>query len=394
LNIRVLHSIASIDPSYGGPVAVVKGLIHSLNNLGVTPGIFTCSTGDPALDRTNALAFPEVDIIWIKPIIKRFYWNPFICLKIGNSLKTFDLFHVHGVFNGISSSLCHIAKALNIPYILEPFGTLSPYCLRKNSLMKKISLYLWELKNIENAAAIKFTSELEFQRFTLNFRTLNGFVAGNGIDWAEFGHLPSPGKFRQNFNIGKEEMIFMFLGRLQPIKGLEIFLPAFIEWSKSQLNRFRCVIAGPDEAGYRERLENLSINLKADDTILFTGPLFGTDRIQAMVDSDVIVLPSFHENFGITAVEGMACGKPVLISDQVDIWAEVKKYDLGEIGSATVEGMIDVLNRIVARKKEWTDIGQRGRNWAQENCNWDSIAEVVLSEYESVLKNREYISRA
>jgi glycosyltransferase involved in cell wall biosynthesis len=108
--------------------------------------------------------------------------------------------------------------------------------------------------------------------------------------------------------------------------------------------------------------------------------------LEALVDSDVVVLPSYHENFGITAVEGMACRKPVLISEQVDIWPEVKEHDLGEIAATTSEGMMDALNRIVSRKHEWSAIGDRGRVWAQEYCNWDKIAEMISMEYQRIMK--------
>jgi len=172
---------------------------------------------------------------------------------------------------------------------------------------------------------------------------------------------------------------------LKPIKGLEIFLPAFLQWLKSQSDRIRCVVVGPDEAGYRKKLENLTTDLRAKGAILFSDPLYGSDRIQAMVDSDIVVLPSFHENFGIAAVEGMACGKPVLISDQIDICSEVKQLDLGEVGALSIDGMIEALNRIILRKKEWTIIGQRGRTWAREKCNWDKISEVLFAEYPKLL---------
>ena len=389
MNIRILHSIASIDPSYGGPVAVLKGLYNGLKNLGLAPTILTCSMGDSTRDKTNAIAFRGADIFWVKPLIRRYYWDPFLILKIGKRLRDFDLFHVHGVFNGISSAVCRLARSLNIPYVLEPLGTLSPYCLAKSSFKKKISLAFGELRNIQNAAAIKFTSEAEYQRFNFNFHTRYGFVLGNGLDWMEFRQLPKPGKFREKFNISKNEIVFLFLGRLQPIKGLEIFLPAFMQWRESQSQWMRFVIVGPDEAGYRKKLENLVIDLKANNTILFTGPLYAEDRVQAMVDSDVIVLPSFHENFGITSVEGMACRKPVLISDQVDIWPEVKKFDLGEVARLNTDNMIAALNRMILRKNEWSIIGDRGRIWAKEKCNWDKISEVLFGEYLKIISTRK-----
>ncbi len=382
---KVLHSIPSINPSFGGPVAVMRGLCGGLNKLGVKQAILTSSTGNPTRDQSNALAFPNIEIIWVKPLVRRYYWSPFLNIRIRQKLKEFDICHVHGVFNGISRAVCKTARALDIPYILGPFGTLSPYCLAKSGFIKKLCLVFGERRNIDYAAGMQFSSEGEFHKFKIYFRTSNGFIARNGLDWREFYKLPEPGKFRADFHIGKEELIFLFLGRLQPIKGLEVFIPAFLQWTKSRKIRVRLAIAGPDEAGYQKKLEQLLVAQDAAEVIFFTGALYGQDRIQAMVDSDVVVLPSFHESFGISAAEGMACSKPILISDQVGIWPDVKRFDLGEIASMNVESMIAALDRILMRKSEWDTIGQRGRVWAEEKCDWNIISETILLEYTQLI---------
>jgi glycosyltransferase involved in cell wall biosynthesis len=383
---RVLHSIASIRPSYGGPVAVLRGLIKGLAKSGVRPTILTCSTGCRDIDKEDALTFPGIDIIWVTPLIKRFFWSPFF-LKDRDQLKTFDLFHVHGVFNGISSFVCHAAKKYQIPFVLEPFGTLSPYCLKKNGILKRLSLSLWELENIRSASAIRFSSEGEYQRFRLNFHNNREAVIGHGLEWAEFSQLPPVGEFREINRLNRQETVFLFLGRLHPIKGLELFIRSFILWQRQNLRKkgVRLIVAGPDEAGYKKKLERLVSDLHGREAVLFVGPLYGHNRIQAIVDADVIVLPSFHENFGMAAVEALACGKPVLISDQVDLWPEVKEYDLGEVAHLSIDGMIEALENIMKRKEEWPIIGQRGRMWTQENCNWDRISRQVLDLYQIII---------
>jgi glycosyltransferase involved in cell wall biosynthesis len=388
VSVRVLHSIASIRPSYGGPVAALRGLINGLVKSGVRPTILTCSTGRRDIDKEDALTFPGIDIIWLTPLIKRFYWSPFFLRECGR-LKDFDLFHVHGVFNGISSFVCHAAKKYQIPFVLEPFGTLSPYCLKNNGILKRLSLSLWELENIRSASAIRFSSEGEYQRFNLNFHNSREVVIGHGLEWTEFSQLPQVGEFREINHLNRQEAVFLFLGRLHPIKGLELFIRSFILWQKQNLEKkaVRLIVAGPDEAGYKKKLERLVSDMHGEEAVLFIGPLYGHNRIQAIVDSDVIVLPSFHENFGITAAEGMACGKPVLISDQVDIWPEVRRYDLGEVASLSVDSMIAALDKMILRKEEWNAIGKRGRRWATENCNWERISEIVLTEYMKIVRS-------
>lgn len=390
MTMRVLHSIASIDPSYGGPANSLKGLMKALGRLGVAQAILTCSTGDPERDRINRLAFQGTDIIMVNPLIRRYYWTPFIRFKVGERLQGFDLYHVHGIFNGLNSMVCRLARAWNKPYIIEPCGMLSPFCLGKSRYKKKLSLALGELKNIENASTIDFATEGERQKFLLNFQAQRYIENGIGIDLNEFDRLNEPGTFRKTHNISDEEVIFFFLGRLQPIKGLEVLLPAFARWVKGRPERIRCVVAGPDEGGYRKRLENLAARLESSGIITFVGPLYGADRISAMLDSNVVCLPSFHENFGIAAVEGMACGKPVLISNQVDLWPQVKKFDLGEVAQLSFQGVTAALDRMILRRGEWPTIGLRGRSWVSQYCNWGSISKMVFTEYQRILEMRNY----
>jgi len=385
---NVLLSIPSIDPSFGGPVAGLKGLCAGLIRTGARVAILTSSTGDTSRDHTNALAFPDIEIIWIKLLVLRYFWTPFLGFKIRQKLREFDICHVHGLFNGISRAVCKAAQSLGIPYVLEPYGTLSPYCLTKSRFIKGLSLAFGERRNIEQAAGVKFTSDGEYQRFKRNFETHNGFIAANGLDWSEFNVLPERGEFRKEFAVDENELIFLFLGRLQPIKGLEVFIPAFLHWIKSKNAKIRLAIAGPDESGYRGILQKLVIDGQASNSIFFTGPLYGQDRLRALVDSDVVVLPSFHENFGIAAAEGMACGRPVFVSDQVDIWPDVKRLDLGEVASMNHESMVAALNTLSLRKQEWPEIGRRGKAWVQENCDWDLISFNILSKYREIIDSR------
>lgn len=385
---RILHAIASIDSTYGGPVSALRGLCRGLNKFHVQQSVLTSSTGDPRLDEANARILKDVEVIWVRPIVSRFYWDPFLDVKIARVAEKFDLFHIHGVFNGISSAAFRTARSRHIPYIAEPFGTLSPYCLRKSRLLKKISLCLGERKNVESAAAVRFSSEGESARFRQNFAARKNIVAGMGLNWDEFAALPRKGFYRKQWNINEREAVFLFLGRLHPIKGLQVFLPAFGEWLKESIDPARLIIVGPDGMGYEKKLKNLVARLGLQEHVIFVGPLYGIERIKAVMDADVLVLPSFHEAFGIAAVEGMACGKPVLVSDQVDLWPEVSRYGLGEVTSVDKMGMVESLRKLELNRDNWPSIGRRAYQWARENCDWKSISARLFKEYTHILSER------
>lgn len=380
MRLKVLHCIPSIDPSYGGPVTVARGLCKYLSDkAGLEVCVLTTTSGSAEKDRDSSVGFGTNNFIWSKPWLPRFYWEPFLTQKNTAYFRTFDLVHVHGVFNGLSSSACRAAKAAGIPYILVPFGTLSPYCLKKNALIKKAALFLGEKRLIEGASAIQFSSSSEKERMTPYFRVGKSFEVPNGIDWDLFRSLPPRGHHT--------ETLWTFLGRLQPIKGLEPFIRAFVPWSQVQKEKHRFIIIGPDEAGHRAHLEQVVRELKAEACVQFVGALYGRDRVQALLDSDIFVLPSHHENFGIAAAEAMACRRPVWISEYADLSAIVRSENAGVVSNLSAPGITSSLDEIMRRRAEWPAMGERGHAWVSQNCQWEKIGEKVLEAYQWLISS-------
>lgn len=385
-DLRVLHCIASIDPSYGGPVEVVRGLAQELLPLGAQSTVLCASSGSAGRDAENASRFPFAEVRWLSPLWRRYYWSPLMTHTIKKELKNFDLLHVHGVFNGVVSGAMKAARDNKLPYILEPFGTLSPYCLNKSRALKRAALALRERRNIQAASAIRFTSESERRGALVNFRIGDSFVAGHGLDWREYVTLPSPGLFRREVGLSADDTVLLFFGRFQPIKGLDIFLQAFLEWRRHSGVPAKAVFVGPDEGGYRVHLEHLARKMRGEQSVLFAGPRYGRSRLEVLVDADVVFLSSHHENFGISAVEGMACAKPVLISDNIDLSKNVVEHRLGETAPLTIAGMKEALDRLFAEKAGWPQMGERARQWARANCDWARTAKVVYGQYLKALR--------
>jgi glycosyltransferase involved in cell wall biosynthesis len=97
-------------------------------------------------------------------------------------------------------------------------------------------------------------------------------------------------------------------------------------------------IVGPDQLGWRKELEPMAARLGIADRILWTGSLEGRLKWGAFSSSEVFVLPSHQENFGIVVAEALACGLPVIVSEKVNIWREVVSSGAGFVGADTVEG--------------------------------------------------------
>ncbi|HWG17455.1 MAG TPA: glycosyltransferase, partial [Acidobacteriaceae bacterium] len=137
------------------------------------------------------------------------------------------------------------------------------------------------------------------------------------------------------------------LSRIHPKKGTDILIRAFAA-TLAQDRAWHLVIAGPDQVGWQRDLEALAQSLSIAERITFTGKLEGALKWGAFAASEVFVLPSHQENFGIVVAEALACGLPVVLSDKINIWREVLRNQAGLVAPDTLGGTLDSLTRYTA----------------------------------------------
>lgn len=121
------------------------------------------------------------------------------------------------------------------------------------------------------------------------------------------------------------------------------------------------------------------------ERVHFIGYLDGLQVIQAYVDADVFVLPSYTENFGLTVVEAMACGTPVVISDQVNIHPEIAAAGAGLVTTCDAEEVAQSMIALFADAALRRQMGEAGRCTARERYSWPPIVETLTREYEAVI---------
>jgi glycosyltransferase involved in cell wall biosynthesis len=121
------------------------------------------------------------------------------------------------------------------------------------------------------------------------------------------------------------------------------------------------VMAGPDECGWQADLARLAMQRNAGPRVTFTGPLYGDCKWGALRSAEVLALPSHTENFGISAVEALACGVPVLISNEVNIWREIDADGAGLVANADVAGTLGLLDR-------WLNLPLAAQHQMRENA--------------------------
>jgi glycosyltransferase involved in cell wall biosynthesis len=138
-------------------------------------------------------------------------------------------------------------------------------------------------------------------------------------------------------------------------------------------------MAGPDQTGWTDVLKAQAEKLSVSDRITWPGMLQGDPKWSAFYAAEVFCLPSHQENFGIVVAEALACGKPVLISNQVNIWREIEADAAGFVDEDTAAGTVRNFQRwlrldTVAREQ----MAQRARQCFAQRFHIQRAAERLV----------------
>jgi glycosyltransferase involved in cell wall biosynthesis len=187
--------------------------------------------------------------------------------------------------------------------------------------------------------------------------------------------------------------MLLFLGRIHEKKGCDLLASAFAR-AAAQDNGLVLAFAGPDPDHLRARLEALLPDPAVAGRVHWLGMLMGDTKWGALRACEAFVLPSHQENFGIAVVEAMACGKPVLISDKVQIWREVDAAGAGLVEPDTLDGTERLLSRWQALPVEAREtMGARGREAFLQQFRIDAAVDGIRALMEEARRHAQRRAR-
>ena len=394
---KILHIIPTYFPAHrqGGPIKSVHEMNKGLVKKGVEMTVYTTN-----IDGKSVLNVPlnqGVDIdgvkVWYFPATFRLWEYSFAFHRaLAKNAKDFDLIHITSVFLAASALGAYYAKKFKKPYIISPRGSFMEEPLKYRPLKKKVYINLIEKRNLAGAEAIHFTVEKEkdgYLKAGLPFK--KSIIIPNGLD-VEVSNTITRDRihFRKKFNISSDKKIVLFMGRLHFIKGLDTLIPAFAEVVKKEPNAI-LVLAGPNDKNYKKEIELKIKNckLKINNEVVFTGMLLGEDKIAAYRESDVFVLPSYSENFGIAVVEAMIAGNPVVVTKGVGISKEVEAAGAGLVVEKDVSQVAEAILKILNNSDLAKKMGEAGKKLVETEFSNEKVAEKFLKEYNKILQEYE-----
>lgn len=320
-------------------------------------------------------------------LIGPWQWSP----KLGRALPELvgwaDVVTLHTLWNYPVMAAARESVRAGVPYILRPCGMMDAWSLSQKSWKKRLYTALIERKTVDGAAALWFTSEEERRSAQpFGYKTAD-VVIPLGLAPSAYQNLPEPEEFKRKWPAIGGRRAILFLGRLTPGKRVDLLLRAFAEVHK-EFSDTTLVIAGPNEGTQLSELKQLAQALNVERDTIFTGALRGSDVQAALRNAEIFVLPSLHENFGVSVIEAMACKVPVIVSNLVNLSAEVEQFRAGLSINPTAEDLTDALRQLLADPARSREMGEHGRKLVLEKFTWDGIVPQLINLYERAIEQK------
>ena len=356
---RILNVICSTNPEHGGVIEWVRQYGPIAEKLGHT---------------VEVASFDKASDAWVKdfPIIvhalgQKFnnFYSPHLVPWLKAQHHQYDLVIAHGLWRYPSYGTWRALHATNTPYFVYTHGMLDPW-FKHEYPIKHVGKWLYwpwaDYRVLRDARGVIFTCEQEKLKARKSFwlYKANEMVASIGITAPSGVSNTQRELFYQQYPATRNKRLILFLGRIHPKKGCDLLLNAFANAALSTPD-LHLVIAGPDNIDWVPALRKIAKDLEISDRITWTGMISGDLKWGAFHAAEAFILPSHQENFGIAVVEAMACSLPVLISDKVDIFKEIKSDHAGLVNSDTQTGTDQLLS-------EWLRLSEEARAHIGQNA--------------------------
>lgn len=300
--------------------------------------------------------------------------------KLWHAIQWADIVHCYGIYSLLSPIAGSFATRLKRPFILEPLGMYYPRM--RNVAAKRLYHEVFTHRLIKQAAVVIAASDAEAHELEPVLAEKQLVVRRNGINLDRFDSLPERSLFRQRMSVPEHTKLILFLGRISPVKNLEVLIHAFKE---AEIEDSILMLVGPmNEPDYAGHLQSVVKASGLTDRVVFTGALYDADKLAALSSVDLFVLPSVSESYGNAAAEAIAARVPVLLTKGCGIAPTIHGRGGLSVDSTTpalAEGLRILLTDSGARKELTHDLEalRRDLSWEEPLNQTEALYQELLS---------------
>jgi len=359
---KVLQLVSRVDEEADGVASAVLDLTSNMQNEGYGVNLACATPKNNRMLPSGVLTANSTNLL-------RWDLNWGLISKLKTFSNEFDIIHNHGLWNPVNIAAGYLIPRHGCKLVCSPHGTLTEWAMNHSARKKKI---LWPLQRqvLENASLIHVTSQSEY----LDVRRL-GFK--NPIALINLGiSLPHFVEVKPCSN----SKTLLFLSRIHEKKGVDNLLRS---WKEIQ-EQFPCwslKIVGKGDESYVDNVKCLAKKLGLE-RVQFCGPVYGVDKINLYKSSDLFILPTFSENFGIVVAEALSCSVPVVVGKGAP-WEDVIKNNCGWWVDNSVEALVKILQKAMRLDNTvLSEMGISGREWMQRDFCWRGVVGKMHASYE------------
>lgn len=388
---KILHVIADLDRTRGGPAQACIEAAGLMGRRGHQVKIVTSDRGLPSEFGLAGVddAWPEGVTVEAFPLDRPRFWGTSWAMRrrLRAVIPQADIVHIHSLYLFHDWAAGVLCRRSGKPYIVRPHGTLDPFLYRRHRWRKALIEALFQGNVLRDAAGLHYTAAEEWELACPYARNPRGWVVPNGIDLAAYDDLPPPTVLRARYPQIGERKVVLFFGRLNFKKGVDTTIDAFATVARERDDIF-LVFAGPD-GGLRQMAERRVAAAGIGQRVVFTGMVTGEDKRIVLGGSDIFLLPSQSENFGIAVVEAAACGIPVVISDRVNLWRDFHEAEAALVAPPAAAPFAAHLRWLLDHPADAAAKGRRGADFVRRHFTWDALGASYEAMYRNALAGKQ-----
>lgn len=374
---------------------------HSIRNYGITSVVSQLadqlSTYDNninvtiiALGTESVKQIPQVNIVLVLPSpLGRFWgWSKFLNKTIVETIEKgeIDIIHIHGIWMAAQWTALTAAKKYNLPCIVSPHGMLENWMWNYQKQFQKIKKETYFNLFFKTALSSNTTfhaiTPIELESLNKHLPIYHKVTIPNAVD---------PYSQHINNETHQFEKQFLFLGRIHPVKAVDVLIDAFIHANIG--NDWKLIIAGPEYVpDYVVELKNKVISSGMENRIIFAGPVYGEQKLKLIQQTWALITPSHSEVMGMVNLEAAIQQVPSITTHQSGLWDWEEGG--GILIDSNLEDLINAINKVAGWSiKERVDRGIRSFALVAEKYSWQSVIPKWSNVYSSLLENSKKITK-
>lgn len=307
-------------------------------------------------------------------------------LSVIPDFATYDLIHIHGVYNIDNIMIAKLAYKMGIPYVITTHGNLMEHSLQHSKIKKKLALFLFIKRFLRNAESIHALSNQEEKDIKKIFKHKNISIIPNGIELLKE-------KDQLKNTIKNDKFSLLFIGRIDVHhKGIDILIDSLLSLTEKGRGKYELYLVGPYDGNFDEEYikNKIKENSSLKNIIKIEGPKYGDDKEKYYEKCDLFVHTSRYEGMPIAVLEAIAHGLPILITPETNLADIVNQSENGFITSTEINKVTNSLTEISElTKADLKGLGLNGKRWATSNLSWEKISKEYLVMYTSSMEKQD-----